>query len=66
MENYQSELAYIRQHYSAEEIRDGYARGYWAWIHETDLPDDDDDDDACPECQRSNGPHYRGECEHGK
>lgn len=24
----------------------------------------DPDADACPECARSNGPHYRGPCEH--
>lgn len=27
--------------------------------------DDDTDDQPCPECERSNGPHYRGRCDHG-
>lgn len=26
--------------------------------------DDDEDTDPCPECARSNGPHYSGPCDH--
>lgn len=26
--------------------------------------DEDEDEDACPECARSNGPHYSGPCDH--
>ena len=37
------------------------------WEELVGMPDEDDEDDAdeCPECTRSNGPHYRGPCEHG-
>lgn len=46
------------------EVADDLLRQLDEAIAESDDDDDDDEPADCPECERSNGPHYVGPCHH--